>query len=83
MNRGDKVIVMLYGGGTAERRVIADKGNVVVICHESEYSNARAEGREPEGIGFPRIDVVDSEVTQKKPATCQPPHGHQRVNSGD
>lgn len=56
--KGKKVTVLLYGGNVAERRVVADKGNVVVVCSDEEYWRAEREGREPEGVGFPREDVV-------------------------
>ncbi len=62
MKRGDIVIAKLYGGATAERRVIrcyeAQGGkSVVVICNEDEWQFALAEKREPEGIGFPAQDI--------------------------
>ena len=41
------------------QRVVADLGRTVVVCNEKEYARAVAEGREPEGIGFPREAVVD------------------------
>jgi hypothetical protein len=56
---GQVVTVRLYGGETAQRRVIEDKGEVVVICAEEEYVNARREGRQPLGLGFPREDVFE------------------------
>jgi hypothetical protein len=56
---GQVVTVRLYGGDTAQRRVISDKGEVVVICAEEEYANAKREGREPMGLGFPREDVFE------------------------
>jgi hypothetical protein len=55
---GKVVKVKLYGGEIAERRLIADKGDVVVICAEQEYLDAQNEGREPSGLGFPREDVL-------------------------
>lgn len=62
MIEGQVVTVRLYGGETGVRRVVADKGAVVVICSEGEYANAKREKREPVGLGFPRQDVLE-EVT--------------------
>ena len=59
MERGEVVMALLYGGGSAPRRVVADKGSVIVICAEEEYLNAQKENRDPEGVGFPRCDVVE------------------------
>lgn len=59
MVKGQLVIVKLYGGETAQRRVIAVKEDVVVICAEEEYQTAQKEGRDPEGLGFPWIDVLE------------------------
>ena len=56
--KGQKVTVLLYGGAEAERRVVAEKGNVIVVCSDEEYKRAEREDREPEGVGFPREDVV-------------------------
>jgi hypothetical protein len=66
MHKGQEVTVLLFGGGTATRRVIADKGNVVVICTEEEFQRAKEENREPEGLGFPRASVVPSSVQSPK-----------------
>ena len=60
MNQGDKVMVTEYGGGKLIRRVVVDRGRTVVICNEKEYATAQAEGREPDGIGFPREAVEES-----------------------
>ena len=60
MKSGQIVDVKLYGGAIVKRRVVADKGDVVVICSEYDYALAMEEGREPDGLGFPRECVVDS-----------------------
>jgi hypothetical protein len=54
MNHGEKVIVTAYGGKRLVRRVVADQGQTIVVCNQNEYTQAEAEGRKPEGIGFPR-----------------------------
>jgi hypothetical protein len=63
MDRGQMVQVTEYGGNKLIRRVIADKGEVIVICNEQEFRNALREKREPNGIGFPRKSVQPYPVT--------------------
>jgi hypothetical protein len=58
--KGQTVTVKLYGGETARRRVVAVKENVVVICSEEEYQTALRQGREPEGLGFPWKDILET-----------------------
>ncbi len=60
MVKGTMVTALLYGGGRCQRRVVCDKGDVIVICSEDEYQRAQTEGREPSGVGFPRADIIDS-----------------------
>jgi hypothetical protein len=62
--KGNVVKVKLWGGEIAERRLLLDKGSVVVICSESEYREAEREGREPCGLGFPREDVLIEQVPE-------------------
>ena len=59
MPPGSKVKALLYGGEIVERRLIADKGMVIVICAENEWVDAANEAREPRGLGFPRDCVTD------------------------
>lgn len=59
MAKGQVVKVRLFGGKIAYRRVVADKDEIVVICPEDEYQNAKTEGREPLGLGFPREDIIE------------------------
>ena len=61
MEPGTKVQVVEYGGRKLTRVVVADRGRSVVVCNEREYARARAEQREPEGIGFPRDAVSELE----------------------
>ena len=56
--RGQIVKVKAYGGEMLERRVVADLGRTVVICNEEEYQTANRGGRQPEGVGFPRADIL-------------------------
>ena len=45
MQRGEVVLVKVYGGETLERRVVADLRKVVEICNTQEYETAVAEER--------------------------------------
>jgi hypothetical protein len=85
MSKGEIVTVCLYGGKTAPRRVIADKGKFVVVCHEDEYQSAEADGREPTGIGFPREDVIEQSVssTNKKAVSSEISNIYQGSKAGD
>jgi len=57
MDRGQRVEVTEFDGNKLIRRVIRDRGAVVVICNEQEFRDALREKREPDGIGFPRKSV--------------------------
>jgi hypothetical protein len=58
---GEVVRVKEYGGRVIERRVIADRGNRIVVCCNDEYHRAGLEGRQPDGIAFSKIAVVGVE----------------------
>lgn len=82
MKRGQIVSVRLYGGSVVPRRVLVDRGAVVVICPEDEYQAASREEREPVGLGFPRQDVIDTaEESQRKSPTKTPRTA--RAQAGD
>jgi hypothetical protein len=59
MVSGQLVTVKLYGGKVAQRRVVAVKEDIIVICAEQEYQAAEREGRLPTGLGFPKEDVLE------------------------
>jgi hypothetical protein len=59
MGAGQRVRVTEYGGRQVVRRVVKDCGTFVVVCNEHEYATAKKNGREPEGIGFPRRSVEE------------------------
>ena len=58
MERGQKVQVTDYVGRILVRRAVVDQGSTVVICNEEEYMKAQRERRQPNGVGFPRKDVL-------------------------
>lgn len=71
MHKGEEVTVLLFGGETGVRRVVADKGKVIVICTEEEFQRARQENREPEGLGFPRDSVLPRSAQPAKKGAAQ------------
>ena len=55
--KGDRVWAREYGGRDLDRRVVRELETRVVICTEEEFTRAESEGRDPDGVGFPRKDV--------------------------
>ncbi len=58
MKPGDSVEVKLFGGGAAVRKLIAIKGDRYVVCSEQELAEAKAAGRQPLTLAFPKVDVI-------------------------
>jgi hypothetical protein len=56
--RGQQVTVIEYGGQRLKRMVISDLGQRVIVCTADEFNRSKQEMREPEGVGFPRKDVL-------------------------
>ena len=84
MTKGQIVTVLLYGGATAHRRVVAEKPNVIVVCAEEEYLEAEKEGREPSGVGFPREDVIITDVAPARKGADRIHSAHRRESmAGD
>lgn len=83
MTKGQLVTVRLYGGGTAIRRVVAVKRDVIVICAEEEYEAAEREGREPNGLGFPPEDVIGVVEPAKKEVRRQAGLQKHSLKAGD
>jgi hypothetical protein len=82
MEKGQIVSVRLYGGEIAPRRVLLDRGNVVVICSEEEFQAAQKEEREPSGLGFPRQDVIIPNDVQTKKIVSRVERS-ERARAGD
>jgi hypothetical protein len=76
VHTGQIVTVKLYGGKTAQRRVVAIKGDVIVVCAEQEFQAALRENRQPSGLGFPVEDVVNPEISKKGAASETPVEYH-------
>jgi len=62
MEQGRTVRVTEFGGRQSIRRVVADRGRLVLVCNDSEWEEAIREQRGPQGIGFPRENVVEVEA---------------------
>jgi hypothetical protein len=58
LRRGQSVKVRAYGGEILERIVVTDLGRTVIVSNEQDSHGAARENREPDGIGFPRKDVL-------------------------
>jgi hypothetical protein len=59
MRPGQRVRVTEYGGRKLIRRVVADRGSIIVVCSEREFADAAEKDRQPDGIGFPRECVEE------------------------
>jgi hypothetical protein len=58
LNPGEEVAVSAFGGRTIQRVVVKDLGATVIVCDRAEYDAAQKDNREPQGIGFPKADVI-------------------------
>jgi len=57
---GQQVTANAYGGKKLSRTVVEDRGEVVLICQQEEFQRARAEGRTPVAVGFPKKEIEKS-----------------------
>lgn len=58
MKVGQMIKLRAYGGEELLSYVIRFDKDIVVVCRPEEYKAAKAEGREPVGVGFPLKDVI-------------------------
>ena len=58
MREGDLVRVRAYGGEQVMRRLVAVRGDILLICRDEEYEAAQREGRQPLCIGFHKEDII-------------------------
>jgi len=61
LERG-QTVTLLSHGGLISRTIVADLGEVLLVCLESEFRRAQAEGREPVSVGFRRSDMVPAQA---------------------
>ena len=52
MKPGQEIKVRAYGGEELVRVLVRLEKDTVVVCRPDEYEKARAEKREPAGVGF-------------------------------
>jgi len=58
MREGDLVRVRAYGGEQVMRRLVAVRGDILLICRDEEYEAAQREGRQPLCVGFHKEDII-------------------------
>ena len=54
-----RITVRVFGGTTADKIVVEDKGDVLVVTTEEEWLAFQAENRVPVVVGFKREYVVE------------------------
>jgi hypothetical protein len=54
-----RVTVVQFGGMTAEKILVEDKGDVLVVTTEEEWAASVAEKRPPVTVGFKREYLVE------------------------
>ena len=62
MKPGQMIKLRAYGNEVITRRLVRLDKDIVVVCQPEEYETARLERREPIGVGFHIIDVVDENI---------------------
>ena len=55
-----RVTVIQYGGVVAEKILVEDRGDVLIVTTEEEWRVAESEGRPPISVGFRREYLVKS-----------------------
>jgi len=58
MEKGEIIKLKAFGGEELTRRVVAEEGDTIYVCKESEFQAAIAEGREPISVGFPVETII-------------------------
>ena len=58
-----RVTVMQYGGVTAEKILVEDRGEVLILTTEEEWVAAQSEGRDPIVVGFKREYLLPEGLT--------------------
>jgi hypothetical protein len=55
-----KITVVQYGGTIAEKILVEDRGEVLIVTTEAEWRAAEAEKRPPVTVGFRREYLIDT-----------------------
>lgn len=53
-----QVVTVNSAMGAIQRVVVEDRGDVVLICREDEWKEAREQGRDFVAVGFRRTDIL-------------------------
>jgi hypothetical protein len=54
----NRVVIVTSSLGPVDRRVVADLGDILLVCRQEEYEVAKLEGRDPITIGVRRSDMI-------------------------
>jgi hypothetical protein len=54
-----RVTVTQFGGTIAEKIVVEDRGDILLLTTEDEWEASKAENRPPISVGFRREYIVD------------------------
>ena len=60
MTQNARVTVIQYGGVFAEKILVEDRGEVLIVTTEEEWEASKREGRPPISVGFRREYLVES-----------------------
>ena len=52
------IVTLKSSQGQIRRILVRDLGEIVLVCREEEYFNAKKERREPIVVGFRRDDII-------------------------
>lgn len=56
----NELVKLKSSQGTIERLVVADLGEIILVCRPEERQKALEEGREPRAVGFKKSDMITS-----------------------
>ena len=54
-----QTVKVLSSVGLITLTVVADLGEVLLVCRSEEFKNAQKDRREPVTVGFKRMDLVE------------------------
>jgi hypothetical protein len=54
-----QTVKLLSSLGLISVTVVADLGEVLLVCRSEEFKNAQKDRREPITVGFKRVDLVE------------------------
>lgn len=54
----NKQVILASSNGPIKRVVVADLGEVILVCRQTEYLSALEQGRDPVSVGFKKADIL-------------------------